>query len=156
MYFQYFLKIRDIKNISVTWIRFIDLSVQTILFIAVPVTLIYFRGKPSWLSELLGIQFVMGVWQMSGSFLSVVFKGPAFRRKLRHFTISSAYLLLFVLLLTTRTTSGYQAGYLSEIVTGICCFGPPWALAIYYYITTWQLVFPRQKKLSNFLPHINY
>jgi len=156
MKFQYFLKIQDIKNVR--WTKWTDLIVQTILFCLIPTALIFSREKQDWLLNLLAIQYVMGIWQMASSFISVLFKGPAFKKKLRHFLISGAYLLLLVTGVTLGAKTNYfNGGYeASPVILWICFFVPPWTLAIYYYSITWLLVNPRYKKLSSFLPHINF
>ena len=155
MNFQYFLKIRDIKNSP--WFGRIDFFGQTVIFCSIPVMLIL--GKRSeWVIAILAAQYAMGVWQMVSSLVSVVSRGSAFNSKIRHFLISISYLLLFAFLITLSKSleNFYDDQGFTWILAAIGFFGPPWMLAIYYYIITWRLVLPRQKKHSSFLPHINF
>jgi hypothetical protein len=155
MNFQYFLKIRDIKNSP--WLKRIDFLGQTVIFCFIPILLILIK-KSDWIIVILASQYAMGVWQMVSSFLSIVFRGPAFNSKIKHFLVSICYLLLFALCLTLGKGWGYSYanhGFL-VILAAIGFFAPPWILAIYYYIVTWRLAVPRQKKHSSFLPHINF
>ena len=155
MNFQYFLKIRDIKNSP--WFKRIDFLGQTVIFCSVPIMLALSK-RSEWFIAILAAQYAMGVWQMSSSFFSVVFRGPAFNSKIKHFLVSISYLLLFAFLITLNNDWGYSYDYhgFAVILAAIGFFGPPWILAIYYYTVTWRLIFPRQKKYSSFLPHINF
>jgi hypothetical protein len=156
MNFQYFLKIQDIKN-SI-WLKRIDWLGQTLIFCSIPIMLILSKGNSNSIVVILAAQYAMGFWQMASSFVSVVFRGPAFNSKTKHFLVSVGYLLLLGLLIVLNKTWGhsYQEQSFPVILAATAFFAPPWMLAIYYYAITWRLVFPAKKKRSSFLPHINF
>ena len=155
--FQYFLKIRNTMNSRL--IKRIDLLGQTLILCFIPLGLIFIIFSKEYESTLIVIaaaQFCMGVWQMSSSFLSVIFRGQAFQHKVKHFLLSIIYLVFFGLFVTLYRLGANEGGVFALIFGGLYFFVPPWLLAIYYYRVSWRLVFPNHVSRSKFLPHINF
>ncbi|HYC86613.1 MAG TPA: hypothetical protein VEB86_15375 [Chryseosolibacter sp.] len=125
--------------------RILDLIIQTLL-----AGLALEAAVSRWLDHdvtfnFMGVQFLMGSWQMASSLVSLVRPGPLFKGKLVHFTAASLYLIsLFAI---------------PEVQTDIPAWyfiGPPWVLAAYYYLLTWKSVLVNRKQPTRFLPHTNF
>jgi hypothetical protein len=125
--------------------RFADMVVQTLIIVSAIVVAIlngFSFAEPDFLS----VQLILGVWQMSSSFLSLIFGIVIPKKKLFHFITSIIYLLtLMTLAQFTRNESVYY----------IYLIGPPWVLAAFYYIVTLKINFPSSRR-SKFLPHLGF
>jgi hypothetical protein len=144
--------------------RYIDLSIQTLLFLGVLISLIVATEFIEIYLLTLGFQFLMGVWQGGGSLIAQLLEGKQSSRQ-RHFTFSLVYLAIFFLFILVDDSflfndyedpNASQARLILQWVEFFVLLAPPWMLAIYCYVITWRTTFGRFKKTTNFLPHINF
>jgi hypothetical protein len=125
--------------------KYVDLVVQTILIILGIVAVFTDR------MGVLMVQMVLGPWQMISCSVSLIAKGPEFKHKRIHFILSCVYLVVFFA--SGVMTKGSQ--FSKELMFFLLIL-PPWSLAVYYYLSTIRVAFPRHRKTSSFLPHINF
>ena len=125
--------------------RYIDLLAQTIL-ILLGVTFAIVALYNGNTAGLLLMQLMVGVWQLTSCFFSLLFYTRRDNRS-RHLHLTTSLTLILLLIIVSHIHVG---------LTNILLFGPPWILAIYYYSITWRIVFPRHKNQGKFLPHISF
>jgi hypothetical protein len=93
------------------------------------------------------IQWVLGWWQMIGSGVSLIFRGPLFRKKLLHFLLASLYLLTLVLDKYIELPGHLVIWYLTI---------PPWSLAVYYYVLSYRRTYVLDRERGSFLPNLSF
>jgi hypothetical protein len=125
-------------------IRYIDVGIQTILFVWLIIILIGTRD--GLVTNVLFVQLCMGAYQMASSGVSIVaalpFPPP---KKVLHITISIVYLI---------SLSGLFGGN-EKLFFKLYLLIPSWSLAIYYYIVSLGPIFWRPKR-GKFLPHLGF
>ena len=131
--------------------KYLDFTIQSLIMLG---GLIFVTGTIFSKSELfiaiLIIQLYLGPWQFASSLVSVIARAPGFHEKLIHLMASVFYLLS----LLATLNSGYAGA--PHLAVKLYCTVPAWALAIYYYVITWQWTFPKRTSGGKFLPHINF
>jgi hypothetical protein len=132
------------------FMKYIDLIVQTLIFLVIAWNLIFSYSVTDWPMAVLLPQMLLGSWQLLSAFFSVVAKTPLFKLKLRHLCLSIVYLGL----LAASCTSGHLA--LTDITNEFLFMVPAWALGLYYYFLTWKWAVSSQRRHSSFLPHLNF
>jgi hypothetical protein len=133
--------------------RYVDFTVQTLLILLGLGLLIFTWRDSDWPSSLVVAQMFLGPWQVLSSIIGVAFRGAAHKRKRIHLLLSVLY---FVILFSGLWIGSEYRYRWSDMMTSFYMFAVPWTLALYYYLITWRIVFPNNKKTSNFLPHINF
>ena len=123
--------------------KYIDFIGQALLLVATLVLAMMFLG-----TGILVGQFLIGVWQMLSSSISLLTDAPFRRQKTIHFISAILYLAVLVLIVTSRA-------YASSLIAGIVLMVPAWVLAIYYFSITWRWAFVEKRK-SKFLPNISF
>lgn len=127
--------------------RAFDFFIQTLLFAAVLISTITGRDFPVWLAL---IQFFMGVWQVISALLnSIIWKSlPRLAQtKLRNYWFGVVvYFAVLGFLYIAFAHNNF-------LIPGIW-FATAWILAIYYYVFTIQLLFPKTKQ-STFMDIAN-
>lgn len=118
---------------------------QTLIFIGA-VTFVCLHEHPT-ISVLIG-QFLLGAWQMISCALSLNYRAQGFKQKKEYFIVSIFYLLVIVILSTLRPSN---QDWFFMLMTA-----PSWVLGLYYYTLTIRIAFPVNRRLSSFLPHINF
>jgi hypothetical protein len=125
--------------------RYIDLLAQTILML-LGVTFAIVALYNGNTAGLLLVQLIVGVWQLTSCFFSLLFYTRRDNRS-RHLHLASSLIVIILLIIVSQIHVG---------LANVLLLGPPWILAIYYYSITWRIVFPRYKNQSKFLPHISF
>ncbi len=125
--------------------RKLDFFAQTILILTGVVTGIATLVNRENGLILLIVQFGLGVWQMVSCGVSLIIRGPMFRKKLLHFIIALLY--LGTLTFMENMAKPVAIAYL---------IAPAWALGIYYYVLTWQRVFVVGRDRGSFLPNLSF
>ena len=121
--------------------RAVDFFIQTLLFAAVLISTITGKDFPIWLAL---IQFFVGLWQLASALLnSFVWKSlPRMAQtKLRNYWLSvMVYFVVLGVLYMIFKESNFM-------IPGIW-FASAWILAVYYYVFTIQLLFPKSKQTT--------
>jgi len=125
--------------------RYINVIVQTILFLVAPGMAIFEGADPA--TCLLVAQFFLGPWQLVSSLASILMKAKYFRLKIAH-QIASWLVLTGLYLVMNHQNGG-------EPVLIFFLFVAPWTLAIYYYVVTWKVLLAKGGK-GKFLPHLSF
>src|SRR5688572_1300059 len=107
--------------------KFIDFTVQSILFVAALVVVIGNIGESDAVRVVLWMQLLVGPWQVLSSVISVGIRTRMYKLKVIHLVVSAIYLSV-LLIIPLRT--------LSEVTTLFIFTVPAWTLAIYYYVLT--------------------
>ena len=127
--------------------KYVDFSVQSILFAAVLVVFIANIGGIDAVRVVLWMQLLVGSWQLLSSVISVRMRSRLYKLKAIHLVISALYLaVLFILPIRTFTLS----------TTLIIHMAAAWTLAIYYYMLTSLATFQRPSRQGSFLPHTSF
>jgi hypothetical protein len=126
--------------------KYIDFSVQSLMFVAVLIivaTNISDNVAPS----LLSIQLVVGTWQLLSSLISVGLRARMYKLKTIHLVVSVIYIsILFII--------PFQE--LSRNVALMILMVPAWPLAVFYYAITSFVTFQSPGRQSSFLPHTSF
>jgi hypothetical protein len=127
-------------------IKYADLTIQSLLVILALVFLINsFWSSDVWM--ILVIQLFVGVYQMISGFTSIVFSWSDLpRKKVFHFAIAIVYLVSLAVMKNLPLNGRFLQLYL---------FVPPWILAIYYYVISFNIKFFKRKR-SKFLPNLGF
>lgn len=123
--------------------KYIDFIGQALLLVATLILTFMFFGT----GILLG-QFLLGVWQMLSSVVSVLGNAPLRKKKAIHLVCSFSYLSLLAIIYTNNWWSNTPTAFVLMMV-------PAWILAIYYFTVTWTWAFA-EKSRSKFLPNISF
>ncbi len=127
--------------------KFIDFLIQTTLIALTLVFLALTFRENGWASGLLGMQLLVGAYQVLSSITSVILKTPQYKLKGVHLGISFLYLI--VLFAIGDLNPGRE-------ITLFLFIAPAWLLAIYYYALTCLSLFRRPKSGGRFLPHLSF
>ncbi|MBL0745026.1 hypothetical protein [Chryseolinea lacunae] len=122
--------------------KYVDLAIQTLLFLAAAGVVITHFGAPDWEMGILLVQILLGPWQLLGSLAAVLLRTRQHELKVPHLAISWIY--IFVLLVVSRD-------HVSVMLVTV----PAWLLAAYYYVVTWKVALHR-KHDGKFLPHLSF
>lgn len=133
--------------------RYVDFTVQTLLILLGLGLLVFTWGDSDWPSAMMAAQMFLGPWQVLSSIIGVAFRGAANKRKRIHLLLSALYFVILFGALWVGSEYQYRC---SDVMTSFYMIALPWSLALYYYLITWRIVFPNNKKTSSFLPHINF
>jgi hypothetical protein len=129
--------------------RYIDLSVQSLLFLAGIVLLIVYRHEP--MSAIFLIQLLLAPWQMTSSLISLITKAGQWRQKRIHLALSCLCLMIFFVSENSKTILFENSNLAYVLFLTI----PPMTLAVFYYILTWKWVAERRNK-GSFLPNLGF
>ena len=127
--------------------KYIDFSVQTLLFVAVLVILIGRLGGSDTLLLVLWMQLLIGPWQVLSSVISVGVRARMYKPKTIHLIISALYLTVLF---------SFPLSMYSPVLARIIFMVPAWILAIYYFVLTCLATFQRRGRQSSFLPHTSF
>jgi hypothetical protein len=140
--------------------KYLELTVQTLFAIALVIVLSRIAHGEE-IALLLALQFIVGIWQMLVSVISVLRTGSESPRR-KHLEYSTIYITVLILSMMAFSSvvnmisiNDEYLDILGRVGLGFL-LGPPWILAIYHYTISWKLAFNRHKKSSSFLPHINF
>ena len=122
-----------------------DLAIQSLL-IGWGILVVLSHPWPGQVTELLCVQFLLGVYQMSASVCSMVLMRPRSRGKKIHFVAAIVYLVSLAMLNTF---------YTDENVVHLYLIIPAWVLGIYYYGLSLNIPFGNNKR-SKFLPNLGF
>ena len=128
-------------------IKYIDFSVQSLMFVAVLVILLGQIGGSDAILLVLWMQLLVGPWQVISSLISIGLRRRMYRLKAAHLVASAIYL-------TGLLTSPLRQ--LGESETLIILMVPAWTLAVFYYVLTILATFQRPARQSSFLPHTSF
>jgi len=127
--------------------KYVDFSVQSILFVAVLVILLFNLGGSDTLLLVLSMQLVIGPWQLLSSLISVGLRAGKYKLKVIHLIISGVYLASLFL---------WPFGEFPKTTMKFIFMVPAWSLAVYYYILTILSTFKTSARQSSFLPHTSF
>jgi hypothetical protein len=127
--------------------KYIDFSVQSLLFIAALVVIIGNIGGSDAVRVVLWMQLLLGPWQVLSSVISVGIRTRMYKLKVIHLIVSASYLSALFFIPFRK---------FSEVTTLIAFMAPAWTLAIYYYVLTCRDTFQRSTRQSSFLPHTSF
>lgn len=133
--------------------KYLDLIIQTLIFIFGITVLIWFSDEAAWpVNALLIVQMVLGPWQMLSSFASVVLQAGFHKVKRIHLGVSIIYLAVLYVYFYKSPPFFNHAGIVAKLLLTV----PAWTLAFFYYIVTWKWVLRGRKKRGSFLPHLSF
>ncbi len=126
-----------------------DFALQTLLLGIIPGSMIVYGFEGLFIA--LYVQFFIGCYQLISGVVKVgtiKYHKPLVQK---HIKIYWVLVLVYFLMLGLLGAVG------NDEVVSIWLFGPPWLLAIYFYVLTILETFGpvKQKKRSTFLPNIN-
>lgn len=122
--------------------KYIDIVVQTVLFLWALGVLIFTFGQAGYPYDLLFPQMLLGPWQLIGSLIILV-------RRTKHYKLLVPYHIIswgVVLALASPHVPRQDS---------LLLFGAPWVLATYYYAVSWKMLLAKQDK-GKFLPHLSF
>jgi hypothetical protein len=127
-------------------IKYVDLAIQTFLLVLAVFSLLECI-KSSDAAQILGIQLIVGIYQILSSLCSILFAPSEVpKRKLFHFTVSIVYLVSLAVI-----TQFPLDGLLLQTYLIV----PSWTLAIYYYVVSFNFKVNSGKR-SKFLPNLGF
>jgi len=127
--------------------KYIDFSVQSILFVAVLVVIMANIVGNDAVRVVVWMQLLVGTWQLLSSVISVGMRSRLYKLKAIHLIICALYLAVLFILPFRRFTAS---------TTLIVLMAPAWTLAIYYYMVTSLATFQRPSRQGSFLPHTSF
>lgn len=122
--------------------KYIDLTIQTLLFLAAIILVGMYFGQHEGAAIILLPQMFLGPWQLMGSLASVLLRTREYELKVPHLAISWIYIV--VLVVASRAH-----------VPMMLLTVPAWMLATYYYVVTWKVVL-HPTHGGKFLPHLSF
>lgn len=147
------MKQQNIHLNSNFMIRYIDFTLQTLLFMAALATLITAAFAPDTLVVVMIVQFFIGVWQVLSCVFSMIAYSNQNNNRRNHILIAALYVLsLFVF----PALVNHDLSIFPEWVIIVYATVPAWSLALYYYWITITGTFPNRIKRGNFLPNISF
>ena len=130
--------------------KYIDFIIQSLIMLgALVFGVVGAVTSPDVFAMILMIQFYLGCWQFTSSVISLITRAAHFKAKSIYITMVVIYLLS----LYATLNNGFD---ISHFIIKLYWTIPAWSLAIYYYVITWQWVFPKTTGGGKFLPHINF
>lgn len=129
------------------FIKYIDFSVQTLMFVAVLAIVIGQIGGTDAILLVLWMQLLVGPWQVVSALISVGLRRRMYKVKAVHLVLSGIYL-------TGLCIS--PVWQLSQSATLIILMAPAWTLAVFYYVITILATFQGPTRQSSFLPHTSF
>lgn len=139
------------------YLKTLDFAGQTFIFGTFIIGSVWIGlAEQSWNSFGLTTAFAMlclGWWQMISAFIMLVIKAPFRKQRLVHFITALIY--LGVLGLGAKYIEMDESASTIKLIGVIIMIGTPIALGIFYYIITWQWMFP-QHSTGKFLPHTSF
>ncbi len=123
--------------------RYIDFKVQTGLFVATALLLVFLSGY----GLLIG-QFFIGTWQFLSSVISVIAYRDFRKMKAWHLGLS-------VIALASSYWLGNNYHGTNDAIIALAFFIPCWSLAIFYYVITWRWYYAASDR-GKFLPNISF
>lgn len=123
--------------------KYIDFIGQAFLLLTTLVLAAVFFG-----SGILVGQFLLGIWQLLSSIISVLTDAPFRKKKIIHLVSSILYLAALTIIYS-------QSIFASTPIAVVLMMVPAWILAIYYFSITWTWTLADTKK-SKFLPNISF
>ena len=123
--------------------KYIDFIGQVLLLVATLVLATVYYGT----GVLLG-QFILGIWQITSSIISVSTNAPFRKRKVIHLVSSIVYLTFLTIIYS-------NSFFASTPIAVVLMMVPAWILAFYYFAITWTWALAETKK-SKFLPNISF
>lgn len=121
--------------------KYIDLSIQTLIMLFALGLLIISVGGNEGIEVLLYAQLFLGPWQLLSSLVSIIARSPFYVNKRIHFFASILYLIFL-----------YAYGMQSIMLLII----PSWTLGLLYYVLTWKWILIQTKKRGSFLPNLSF
>jgi hypothetical protein len=133
--------------------RYLDLVIQSLIFIFGITALIWFSGDSAWpVNALLIAQLILGPWQMLSSFASAILRAGFHKAKRLHLIVSTIYLItLYVFFNWSPPIFNHN-----DVIPKILLTVPAWSLAFFYYIVTWKWVLTHKRKRGSFLPNLSF
>lgn len=134
-------------------IRYIDFTLQTLLFLAALVTLITAAFAPDTIAVVMIVQFFMGVWQVLSCVFSLVAYPNQNNNRRNHIVTAALYVLS---LFAFPALLNHDLNVIPEWLVIVYATVPAWSLALYYYWITFTRTFPNRIKRGSFLPNISF
>lgn len=135
-------------------IRYIDFSLQTLLFMASIVILVTAAFAPDTIGVIMIIQFFMGVWQVLSCVFSLIVYPHQNNSRRNHIVAAGLYMLsLFVF---PALLNHHHVNIIPQWLIFSYFTVPAWGLALYYYWITFTGAFPNRIKRGSFLPNISF
>jgi hypothetical protein len=133
--------------------RYVDFTVQT-LFIVVALAIVggsFFMQD--WLTLILLLQFMLGLWQLTSSFLSVIKKSGYYKLKEIHLILSLGDIILILVIGVVYKV--VDLGNAGSLLIMPILFVIPWCLAMFYYWITLKCTFSNRRR-GSFLPNLSF
>jgi hypothetical protein len=127
--------------------RKIDFIGQTLVMIAGLIVAVITMVDSQNLIFLLVVQLVLAGWQLISCGVSLIFKGPLFKKKLVHFVVAIGYLITLTLSGNLNVAGNMFNWYFTV---------PVCALAIYYYLLSYKSAFVIRRDRGSFLPNLSF
>lgn len=134
-------------------IRYIDYTLQTLLFLAAIATLVTAAFAPDTIAVIMIVQFFMGIWQVLSCVFSLILYPNQNNSRRNHIVMAALYVLsLFVF----PALLNHDLSIFPEWLIIVYATVPAWSLALYYYWITFTHTFPNRIKRGSFLPNISF
>lgn len=127
--------------------KYIDFSAQTILIGATVIIFITTLGQSDWPLAILGMQMLIGPWQVLSALFLTISKARFKRPRVIYLLLSAAYLAVLPVIATLRIDREFMLFFF---------MAPAWSLAIFYYTLTYITLFKKTSRNGSFLPHLSF
>jgi len=125
--------------------RYIDLSIQSLIFLAGIGLLIAYRGEP--MNAILIIPLLLVPWQMLSSLVALITRTGHWRKKRIYLILSCLYLMIFYVSGNSKIALFENSHLVSAL---------PMTLAVFYYSLTWKWVTSGRRNKGSFLPNVSF
>ena len=130
--------------------RYIDLSIQSLIFLAGIGLLIAYRSEP--MNAILIIPLLLVPWQMLSSLVALIARTGHWRKKRIYLILSCLYLMIFYVSGNSKIALFEN----SHLVYALLLTIPPMTLAVFYYSLTWKWVTSGRRNKGSFLPNVSF
>jgi hypothetical protein len=120
--------------------RYIDFMAQTLFILFGIWLLIYGWNIPY---PVVLAQLLLGPWQVISCFIGLASSDKARKQRYIYFIVTTVYLIVLGAAVFIQLVTSYGV---SDFVIRFYLTLPPWILAFYYYLITWRIAFPADKK----------
>jgi hypothetical protein len=127
--------------------KYIDFSAQTILIGTTLVILITTLGQSDWPLAILGMQLLIGPWQVLSAIFLIIANTRFKKPRVIYLLTSAIYLAVLPAITTLKIDREFALVFF---------IAPAWSLAIFYYTLTYFTLFKKPSRNGSFLPHLSF
>lgn len=127
--------------------KYIDFLAQTTLISLTAIVLFINAGQSDWPLAILGMQLLIGGWQLLSAFILLISKARFQKLRAIYLLISAVYLAI----LAGLVWFNIDGSLLLFVFTASA-----WSQAAFYYTLTCLTLFKKPSRKGSFLPHLGF